>query len=194
MPGPGRGILGNIKAFWQEPMFDGVIAGLIGEVTKPPRSAEVKDESIGSFISRRFGSVVADNIASAIFHGIYAGDIYKLSARTLLPALWHIESKHSSIMRGFVDQMFGGLKPIAANDLSILRDKSRSLPYAREMPKRVKEASVFTFRNGLGELVPSFKEALAKKQNVKFRNSTLIQKIELPTQEAGLRVSPTLSD
>jgi hypothetical protein len=30
---------------------------------------------------------------SALLHGIYAGDLYRLSARTIFPLLWHLEGE-----------------------------------------------------------------------------------------------------
>jgi hypothetical protein len=41
------------------------------ELSIPPRDSSVKDESIWSFISRRFDSSVADNLVDPVFKGIY---------------------------------------------------------------------------------------------------------------------------
>jgi oxygen-dependent protoporphyrinogen oxidase len=72
------------------------------ETTKDSSSTSttVEDESIRAFISRRFSSMVADRIVSAMVSGIYAGDISELSARACFGRLWHMERKYGSIIRG----------------------------------------------------------------------------------------------
>lgn len=49
------------------------------------------DESVAAFVTHRLGSEAADVFASAVYHGIYAGDIDRLSARVLLGPLWERE-------------------------------------------------------------------------------------------------------
>ena len=91
------------------------------QTTKPQRPGHLQDESVGSFLTRRFGSALADNVVSAIFHGIYAGDIYKLSARAIVPSLWATEIRNQSIIKGLLEQAFGRMQPIAKSDLDTIR-------------------------------------------------------------------------
>jgi protoporphyrinogen/coproporphyrinogen III oxidase len=84
-----------LRAIRTEPLLKGVIGAVFGEPRKTTRVVE--DESVGHFLSRKFGPAVADNIASAVFHGIYAGDIYQLSAKTLLPQLKYLDSRHPRV-------------------------------------------------------------------------------------------------
>ena len=42
------------------------------ELFGPKRDASVEDESIWSFIERRFNAQIADNLVDPIFKGIYA--------------------------------------------------------------------------------------------------------------------------
>ncbi|BGP32062.1 oxygen-dependent protoporphyrinogen oxidase [Rhodotorula toruloides] len=71
-----------------------------------PRSAlhddpsGLADESVDSFIARRFGRRLADELASAGIHGIYAGDTRRLSVRAVLPALWELEKEWGSVVLG----------------------------------------------------------------------------------------------
>ena len=191
MPGPGGNIFASMATVWREPLFEGAIAGLLSEVNKPRRAEEVTDESIGSFISRRFGSAVADNIVSALYHGIYAGDIYNLSARTILPALWHMESRHSSIMRGMLDQLFGGLKAMSNDDFDALADRSYPLPSAGDVLREVKKSSVFTFKGGLGELAGRLEEKLNNCPNISVYKNTAVNDIKLhfKTEDSKVRAS-----
>ena len=191
MPGPGASLLQNLSTFLREPLFDRVRTGILAEVTKPKRPPDLADESVGSFISRRFGSAAADNIASALFHGIYAGDIYQLSARTILPAFWHMESRHSSIARGLLDQAFGGLRPISDEDLEILHSKSNDLTPARHLPLDIIESSLFTFRKGLGELPERLVNVLENTNNVTLHRNSSIRDLDLNSTQNGTEVRGT---
>lgn len=193
MPGPGSSIFKNVSTILREPLFHGSIRGMLSEINEPRRPQSCVDESIGSFISRRFGKGIADNIVSALFHGIYAGDIYNLSARSILPALWHIESKHSSIMRGMLDQFFGGLKPISNDDFDLTIDSANPLPNANDVLGEVKKSSVFTFKGGLGELSTRLEANLDDCPNVFIHKDTSIKGIKLKVRTEGSKVRTSTS-
>jgi oxygen-dependent protoporphyrinogen oxidase len=61
----------------------------------PPRADE-EDESVGSFFRRRFGAEAVDLIAQPLLGGIHAGDIDRLSMRSLFPRLLDAERRHGS--------------------------------------------------------------------------------------------------
>ncbi len=65
-----------------------------------PKRKESSDESIGSFIGRRFGREFLVKIVEPLYAGIFAGDVYKLSAKAVLPRLVEMESTHGSLIRG----------------------------------------------------------------------------------------------
>jgi oxygen-dependent protoporphyrinogen oxidase len=58
------------------------------------------DESIGSFIRRRFGDEAADYLAEPLLAGIHAGDVDQLSVHALFPRLVALEQTHGSVLRG----------------------------------------------------------------------------------------------
>ena len=58
------------------------------------------DESIASFIRRRFGHQASEYLAEPLLAGIHAGDIERLAIRPLFPALVAAESSHGSVMKG----------------------------------------------------------------------------------------------
>ena len=72
--------------------------GMITEPMKPKRPDSMSDETVGSFLARRVDKRVADNIVSAVFHGIYAGDINQLSAKTLLSMAWQLEGRYGNAL------------------------------------------------------------------------------------------------
>jgi len=78
------------------------LGSLILEPFRSRRTKDLADESVHCFLTRRFDRRLADNIASAVFHGIYAGDIKQLSVRSTMPSLWNMESAHGSVLRGML--------------------------------------------------------------------------------------------
>src|SRR5262249_58138779 len=55
------------------------------ELFVPRRQDDGGDESIGAFITRRFGREAATYIAEPLLAGIHAGDVDRLSVRALFP-------------------------------------------------------------------------------------------------------------
>src|SRR5437867_3662167 len=70
------------------------------ELFVPPRKAD-GDESIGAFITRRFGDEAARYLAEPLLAGIHAGDVDRLSLRALFPRFADAEKKHGSLLRAF---------------------------------------------------------------------------------------------
>ena len=65
-----------------------------------PRRDE-RDESIGAFMTRRFGREAATYLAEPLLAGIHAGDVNRLSIRSLFPRFVEAEKKHGSLLRAF---------------------------------------------------------------------------------------------
>jgi len=66
-----------------------------------PRSEDDTDESIASFVRRRFGQEAVDYLAEPLLAGIHAGDVERLSIRALFPRLVDAERQSGSIIRAF---------------------------------------------------------------------------------------------
>lgn len=75
------------------------------ELVRPRRRAELGDESIGSFIRRRFGQEAVDYLAEPLLAGIHAGDVDQLSIHSLFPRLVALEQSHGSVLRGLAAAM-----------------------------------------------------------------------------------------
>jgi oxygen-dependent protoporphyrinogen oxidase len=78
--------------------FSGKVRALMDLVI--PKRKESSDESIGSFIGRRFGKEFLVKIVEPLYAGIFAGDVYQLSAKAVLPRLVDMESTRGSLIRG----------------------------------------------------------------------------------------------
>jgi protoporphyrinogen/coproporphyrinogen III oxidase len=70
-------------------------------VGRDPRSGSGEDESIASFVRRRFGEEAVDYLADPLLAGIHAGDAERLSVRALFPRLIEAERQAGSVLRAF---------------------------------------------------------------------------------------------
>ena len=61
------------------------------------------DESLGAFISRRFGRAAYENLIEPLMSGIYAGDGDQLSLASTFPYLRDLELNHGSLARGAIE-------------------------------------------------------------------------------------------
>ena len=66
-----------------------------------PRGGSEADESIASFVGRRFGDEAVDYLAEPLLAGIHAGDVDRLSIRALFPRLVEAERQSGSVIRAF---------------------------------------------------------------------------------------------
>jgi oxygen-dependent protoporphyrinogen oxidase len=63
-----------------------------------PRAPERPDESLASFVRRRFGSEVLERLAQPLVAGIYDADPERLSLRATLPRFLEMERAHRSVI------------------------------------------------------------------------------------------------
>jgi oxygen-dependent protoporphyrinogen oxidase len=70
------------------------------ELFVPARRDEA-DESIGAFMTRRFGTEATTYLAEPLLAGIHSGDVDRLSVRALFPRLVDAEREHGSLLRAF---------------------------------------------------------------------------------------------
>jgi oxygen-dependent protoporphyrinogen oxidase len=70
------------------------------ELFVPPRKDDA-DESIGAFMRRRFGREAAEFLAEPLLAGIHAGDVDRLSMKSLFPRFVDAERKYGSLLRAF---------------------------------------------------------------------------------------------
>jgi protoporphyrinogen/coproporphyrinogen III oxidase len=66
-----------------------------------PRRRDDSDESIGAFMTRRFGREASTYLAEPLLAGIHAGDVDRLSVQALFPRFVEAEREHGSLLRAF---------------------------------------------------------------------------------------------
>ena len=71
------------------------------EMFVPRGAGGGEDESIGTFVRRRFGQEAVDYLAEPLLAGIHAGDVDRLSAQALFPRLLDAERRSGSVIRAF---------------------------------------------------------------------------------------------
>jgi oxygen-dependent protoporphyrinogen oxidase len=69
------------------------------------------EESVATFVRRRFNQEVLDYVANPYVGGIFAGDPEQLSARHALPRLHDLEHTHGSVMKALGQMMRAGRAP-----------------------------------------------------------------------------------
>lgn len=67
-----------------------------------PVRRESSDESIASFLRRRFGAEAMEALGGPMMAGIYVADPERLSLRATFPMFLELERKHRSVIRGLV--------------------------------------------------------------------------------------------
>ncbi|GAA5851776.1 hypothetical protein JCM9279_004402 [Rhodotorula babjevae] len=105
-------LLSALKAIFTTPLIRRILPSLLLEPFRPrsplhdAKDPDAADESVDSFFARRFGRTLADDMLSAMIHGIYAGDSRRLSVRAVFPQLWDAEREWGSVV---LSGLFGGL-------------------------------------------------------------------------------------
>lgn len=177
--------------------------GMIKEPMVPKRPDMMTDETVGSFLSRRVDERFANNLVSAVFHGIYAGDIWNLSAKTLLSTAWQLEGKYGSAMAGYFKMQQdekGQLMTLAhPYDVEAAEAMNDEFDLQDEYVENLKKASTFTFKNGLQQLYQALAMAVKKTGNVEIYTESPVQSTK-PLEDGkpgvqvvtGVRLPPSL--
>ena len=142
----------RLTSFVRSPMFS--IRGKLRmgmDLIIPPRK-EIGDESLASFIRRRFGQETVEKIGGPLLAAIHQADPEQLSLLTTFPRFAAMEREHGSLIRA-------------------MRAQKRKQPASEGKPP----AMFKSLRLGLGEMV----EALEKRLSGNLRTGNPVTKIRL---------------
>jgi oxygen-dependent protoporphyrinogen oxidase len=95
----------DIAAFWKSPSLS-----LVGkaraslEMLIPRRWRPPEDESLGSFVRRRFGQEMLDRVAQPLVGGIYGANPEELSLASTFPRFLEMERQHGSVIRALQER------------------------------------------------------------------------------------------
>jgi oxygen-dependent protoporphyrinogen oxidase len=124
--------------------------------TRPPQT----DESVASFIRRKFGADLLANLVAPFISGIWAGDPEKLSLAGAFPSVRRFEETYGSVIRGQMKQ----------------RRKSRG-----------KRPSLCNFRGGISRLISALAAQLGDRAIAGAEITAICRSIDAPTP--GFNVS-----
>ncbi|KAJ3500439.1 hypothetical protein NLJ89_g9794 [Agrocybe chaxingu] len=129
------------------------------------RPSDAEDESLDSFLSRRFGETFARTFGSALVHGVYASDSRKLSVRAAFPSLWKAEERgRGSVLRGY---------------LTLSRTKTPESNYVLgTIVDRMRGVSVFSFKDGMATLTDALEARLRSTSNVTILSGTNVTAVK----------------
>jgi len=149
--------------------------------SKPPAG----DESVASFVRRKFGAEILDRLVAPFVSGIYAGDPERLSLRAGFPKLHEFEVQHGSILRGAMKSR--PTKDTPRPGLCSFRDGMETLPraLAAQLSDRLLvEASVASLRYGKASGKPWFEiDVVRRDRRETLAASSVV--IATPTQAAS---------
>ncbi|SPO27876.1 related to HEM14 - Protoporphyrinogen oxidase involved in heme biosynthetic pathway [Ustilago trichophora] len=189
-----------LPALFKFPFLRSIIPGVLKEARVPsrfqrPRSESnaekarlqqrelIEDESVDSFVSRRFGKGLAENLLSAVIHGIYAGDTRKLSVRAVLPFLWEAERVHGSVLRSMIPAKSNKRhRPLPESEAAVKAAKEDRLKeiekeLGKELVDSFKSISVYSFPEGVQEIVQALETRLAEHDNVQIKKGDAVRSI-----------------
>ncbi|KAJ2801686.1 oxygen-dependent protoporphyrinogen oxidase, partial [Coemansia furcata] len=159
--------------------------------TRSTHDGSSTDESIHSFVERRFGAAVDDNLASAVMRGIYAADTRDLSARALLFPFWLADRTGSTgVLRGLARV---AKLSRARNAVHAQRDLAERLSHAErrrrnpEFWEGVDGASMYSFGDGMQTLTDALTTALRACPNVRVLTGSPV--VALRTKEGCAEVA-----
>ncbi|PNS20695.1 protoporphyrinogen oxidase [Sphaceloma murrayae] len=173
---PAPGWLADIwKTLTTEPLFEGFLSSVFTEAFRTSRHEDLTDESIAQFIGRRLGPKLPERVLSAVFHGIYAGDINRLSAKSLTKTLWETEGEYGSFMASALLGPFRRPKLPPKRERAFMQALTELPVIPQHLADKIRMSSVFTFRNGLSQFSDGLFGYLYGRPKTNFRHSTTVQ-------------------
>jgi oxygen-dependent protoporphyrinogen oxidase len=139
-----------------------------------PRRSGTDDESLASFVRRRFGAEALNRLVQPLVGGIYTSDPEKLSLQATMPRFPEMEQKYGSVIRA-----------------TLAQEKNRNS--SDDASGSGARYGLFaTAAKGLGDLVHALETWLSKSGQVTFRMGTPIHEIEqnAPTNTWQIQSGP----
>lgn len=126
--------------------------------SRPPQ----EDESVATFVRRKFTAELLERLVGPFISGVYAGDPERLSLRAAFPAAHQWESQHGSVIRGAM--------------------KSRPASAARRH-------SLITFRRGNQALIHALARSLDVALRCGVRVESISRNVAAGKQELAVQIS-----
>ncbi|MBC1604673.1 protoporphyrinogen oxidase [Paenilisteria rocourtiae] len=150
-----RGSIMGIPARYRSFLKSGLLSAsgklrVLGDLFLGKQQVNGEDMSLGAFLRARVGDEMVDNVLEPLMSGIYAGDLYEMSAEATGEHFLRLEREHGSLIKGI-----------------------RAI-YNKTTAKQASESTFLTLRDGLTTIV----EALEKELSTKIvKKGKRVQKI-----------------
>jgi oxygen-dependent protoporphyrinogen oxidase len=128
-----------------------------------PRGPSEGDESLASFLRRRFGTQAFERVLEPLMAGIYAGDAEQMSLKATFPRFFELEQEYGSIIRG------------------MMAAKKKAPPTPAGGSRRTMFVSL---KNGLGDLVTALTTRLTQ-QCVELRPGCQVDALRVRSHRLG---------
>ncbi|EGY23047.1 uncharacterized protein VDAG_04485 [Verticillium dahliae VdLs.17] len=127
-----------------------------------------KDMSVGEFLRMAAGeSRTVDQFASAVLHGIWGGDIDRLSMQSVMPKPWH---------NYWLKEPLPHLAHLPAHELALVTQLLTE--EVRDMVKLSHQGALIAFPEGMGSIPKAMAKSLRDKPNVEIKLGQSISKVE----------------
>nr|WP_262914127.1 protoporphyrinogen oxidase [Portibacter lacus] len=83
-------------------LSSGAKVNLLKELFKKP--VKIPNPTVREFFEYHFGKEITENIISAVFSGIYSGDIEKMEMKAVMGNIFQMEQESGSLIRGLMKQ------------------------------------------------------------------------------------------
>ncbi|MDF2460444.1 MAG: hemY, partial [Nitrospira sp.] len=154
---------GQIRPFLKSGLLSfGGFARMGMDLVLPAKRSSV-DESLASFVRRRFGQQAFERMMEPLMAGIYAGDAEELSVRATFPRFVELEQEHGSVLRGMMS----------------VRARQNGAGWTE-----AKRTMFVTLKRGLQELVTALVRRLTD-QGVLLRSGMTVESLRVRSSQAG---------
>ncbi|KAK9754861.1 Flavin containing amine oxidoreductase [Popillia japonica] len=150
----------------QKPFSKPLYRYFLNDVVAAKKKIVDNDESLYSFVDRRFGTEIADYLISPMVCGICGGDAKEISVKFLMKSIFEKEQEYGSVTRGLI-----------ANFLNKKETAPRE-PTQLEQRANAEKWSVYSFKNGIETLPNALRKDILSK-GVKIDLNQDIQEIEV---------------
>ncbi|XP_035795566.1 protoporphyrinogen oxidase-like [Anopheles albimanus] len=158
-----------------KPLFLAAFRDLLASRSESP----LQDESMYSFVNRRFGKEIADYAVSSMLCGICAGNAKEISVKFLMKELFEREQQHGGVIKGMLKEALVNRnkpKPTAATPLGKLAQRAKSENW-----------SIYSLRGGL-QTLPDTLAADLQSKSVSIVTGTKFEELKFDRDRILLRV------
>jgi oxygen-dependent protoporphyrinogen oxidase len=194
LPGPGDTLFEILWKMFTEPVLAGMVPAVIRDYRNTGRPENIEDESMGDFLTRRLGSPqLGDNMVSAVLHGIYAGNLYQLSVKSLFPWLWHTELEYGGWTRASM-WLMSNKQYVTTQREYDLREDMHPTVSKMERFEELANASVYSFEGGIQTLSDALVHDVEGNPRVTVKKGTPIEHMAMNDARTSVQVYFTIFD